>query len=120
MKKRLRLLGDNILVKMDPDADKVAGGLLFKPEEAYETILRTGEVIAVGPGRHAKRGERDLGTRIPLGVEVGEGVVFNRFIASNTKTAEALHQFVLEKSEALIRPNDILLAYDRKNPISFI
>lgn len=118
-KKELRLLGDNILVRMDPDTDKVLGGLLFKPEDAYETIMRTGEVISVGPGRWATDGDTPLDKRIPIGVEVGEGVVFNRFIASHTKTAEQLHQFVLEKDEAIIAPRDILLVYDRKNAPSF-
>jgi hypothetical protein len=46
-------------------------------------------------------------------------VVFNRFIASNTKSAEALHQFALDADEALIKAGDILLVYDRKEPINF-
>jgi co-chaperonin GroES (HSP10) len=119
MKKKLRLVGDNILIKMDPDSDKTASGILFKPADALETILLTGVVAAVGPGKWAKRGDRNLSTRIPVGVEVGEGVVFNRFIASNTKSAEALHQFALDADEALIKAGDILLVYDRKEPINF-
>jgi len=107
----LRLMNDWILVRMDPDSLEVAHGLLIRPEKAYDTILRTGEVMQVGPGPMAKNTAGEcLGSRIPLGVEVGEGVVFNRVIASLTKTAEALHQHVLEKDEALIRPNDILLS----------
>ena len=109
---RLRPCGNNILVKMDPDSDKVADGLLFKPEGAYDSILRTGEVIDVGPGAISPKN----GERVPTGVEKGDGVVFNRFIAGHTKTAEALHQFTLSKDEAIIKPNDVLLVYDRKDP----
>lgn len=119
MKKKLRLMGDNILVRMDAESNRTASGVLFKPDDALETILRTGEVIAVGPGKFAKRGDQDLNTRVPICVEVGEGVVFNRFVATHTKTAEALHQFALDKDEALIKPSDILLVYDRKEPINF-
>lgn len=120
MSRGLRLMNDWILVKMDPDSNKTLSGTLYKPDEAYETALRTGKVMAVGPGPLAKKGEdRYLDFRIPVGVEVGEGVVFNRVIAIKTKTAEALHQVVLEEDEALIRPNDILLAFDHSNPPVF-
>jgi co-chaperonin GroES (HSP10) len=111
--KALRLMGDRILVKMDPEKDTVAGGVLFKPDDAYETILRTGVVTQVGPGKWTKDGKK----RMPVGVEVGEGVVFNRFIASDTKTAQALHGAVLEPDEGLLDPKDILVVYDRKEGI---
>jgi len=117
MKKKLRLMGDNILIRLDPESEKSSSGIIIKPGEAMETILRTGEIIAVGPGKHAKDKDRDLDKRVPMVVEVGEGVVINRFIASNTKTAEALHQFILDNDEALIKAGDILLVYDRKKPI---
>lgn len=114
MSRRLRLMGDRILLRMDPESNKVASGLLFKPDDAHETILRTGEVIDVGPGRWAEKENK----RIPVGVEIGEGVVFVKFVATSTKTAESL-QAHLSKDEALITPNDILLVYDRKDPPRF-
>jgi len=118
MKKRLRLMGDNILIRLDTESEKTSSGIIFRPNEAMETILRTGEVISVGPGRWAKNKDIDLDMRIPMVVEVGEGVIINRFIASNTKTAETLHQFILDEDEALIKASDILLVYDRKTPIT--
>jgi co-chaperonin GroES (HSP10) len=120
MSSRLRLMNDWILVKMDPDSDKTLSGSLFRPENAYETALCTGEVKAVGPGPLARKNEDVyLDKRIPVGVEPGEGVVFNRVVAKLTKTAESLHQFVLEEDEALLRPNDIMLVYDRKEKPRF-
>jgi co-chaperonin GroES (HSP10) len=103
---------------MDPDTTKMASGLV-RPEGAFDTILRTGVVVAVGPGTVAKKGDRYLDKTIPTGLEPGDGVVFNRVVASMTKTAEALHQAVLSKDECLIRPNDVMLVYDRKEPVRF-
>ena len=117
MKKALRLMGDNILVRLDPDSEKTSSGIIIRPKDAMETIMRTGVVIGVGPGRYAKKGDHDLDRRLPMMVEVGEGVILNRFIASNTKTAEALQQCVLDGDEALIKASDILLVYDRREPI---
>lgn len=114
MKKRLRLMGDNILVKLDSESSMTSSGLIVRPREAVETILRTGEVIATGPGKRSKKGDK----LVPTGVEVGDGVVFNRFVASNTKTAEALHQYVLDENEGLIKGSDVLLVYDRESPIN--
>jgi co-chaperonin GroES (HSP10) len=117
---KLRLLGDYVLVRMDPDTDKVAGGVLYKPDAAFETLLRTGEVLALGPGKEAKRNGMPTGKRLPIDLKIGDGVVFNRFIASNTKTAEAMHrQHVLDENEALIRPNDVLLVFDREEAPRF-
>jgi len=114
MSRRLRLMGDRVLIRLDPESDKTMSGLLFKPDDAHESVLRTGEVIDVGPGRWTEKGDK----RIPLGVEIGEGVVFIKFVATNTKTAESL-QMHLNEGEALITPNDILLVYDRKEPPRF-
>jgi len=114
MSRRLRLMNDRILLRLDPESNKVASGLLFKPDDAHESILRTGEVIDVGPGRWADKGDQ----RIPVGVEIGEGVLFIKFVATSTKTAESL-QAHLAKDEALITPNDVLLVYDRKDPPRF-
>lgn len=114
MSRRLRLMGDRILVRVDPESDMVASGLLFKPDDAHETIIQTGEVLDVGPGRWAERKNE----RIPVGVEPGEGVVFIKFVATNTKTAQAL-QAHLNDNEALLTPNDVLLVYDRREGLKF-
>ena len=118
MSRRLRLLGDRVLIKMDPESDMMASGLLHKPEVAHDGIMRTAEVMQVGPGKWKEKKGMPTRERIPVGVEVGEGVVFIKFVADSTKTAQAL-QFHLEKDEAILSPNDVLLVYDRKNPPEF-
>ena len=97
----------------------MAGGLLHRPEVAHDTALGTGEVIDVGPGPWSnpeEPGEKPV--RIPVGLEIGEGVVFTKFLA-NTRTNEQLRQWHLGPDVLIIKPNDVLLAYDRKNPPEF-
>jgi len=113
-------MNDWVLVKMDPQSERTISGILYKPDGAYETILRTGFVVDVGPGPLAKKGEdRYLDFHVPTGLEKGDGVVFNDIIATKTKTAEAVRQAALGKDECLIRPNDVLLVFDREHPPRF-
>lgn len=108
----MRVLNDWIHIKLDPDEEKV--GTLYKPQGAYDHILRTAEVLQVGPGKRCK----DVDRREPMGVEPGEGVVFIRFVADSTKTAQSI-QATLGEDEALIRVGDVMLVYDRKDPPRF-
>jgi co-chaperonin GroES (HSP10) len=64
----MQLLHDWLLVRMEPIQEKV--GSLFT---VHGERVRKGEVLAVGPGK-----ARADGVRIPMGVEVGEVVVFYR------------------------------------------
>ena len=104
----MKLLNDWIHIRLDPDQEKVGDGVLYKPDGAYEHVLRTAEVIAVGPGRWCESGEK----RVPIDLKPGDGVVFIRFVADGTKTGQAI-QAILGKDEALIRSSDVLLVYDR-------
>lgn len=111
---RLReLLGENVLVKMDPEKETVAGGLLVKPETAHEHVLRTGEVVRVGKGKRSKK----TGDHLPMTLQPGDGVVFVRFMA-DTKTSEAL-QYHFGKDHVLLKEGDVLLAYDRADAPEF-
>lgn len=64
----LRPTGDGVLVRMDPIPEKQ--GLVFLPAGGR---VRTGEVLAVGPGRRTKQG-----TVIPMDLEKGERIAFYR------------------------------------------
>lgn len=108
MSVRVQPLNDRIRVRIDPDS-KISSGGIVKPDGAHEGVLATGVVLDVGPGCWARKGMK----REPVGVEKGEGVVFVKF-HHLTKTNEAL-QVYLGDDELLLRPADILLAYDRKD-----
>lgn len=119
MPKGLRLMNDWILIQLDEDTNILPSGLI-KPDGAYDTVLKTGKVMQVGPGRWAEKDECPLNVRIPVGVEVGDGVVFNRFVATKTETAKAVRQAALSENEALIRPSDVMLIFDHKNKPRFV
>jgi chaperonin GroES len=66
-----RCLNDQILVKRSEPNEFY--GSIFIPESAREKTEQ-GVVVAVGPGLMT-----DEGKRIPLGVQVGEGVKFSKY-----------------------------------------
>jgi len=108
----MKVLNDWVHIKLDPDEELV--GSIIKPQDAYDHILRTAEVLQVGPGKRCK----EVDAREPVGLAPGDGVLFIRFVADSTKTAQSI-QASLGKDEALIRQSDVLLAYDRKDPPRF-
>jgi hypothetical protein len=65
-------------------------------------------VLQAGPGKWAKKAD----VRVPVGVVEGDGVVFVKFVATFTKTAQAI-QSVVGETRAILKPEDILLVYDR-------
>jgi len=66
-----RCLNDQILIKRSEPEQFY--GTIFVPESAREKAEQ-GVVVAVGPGLLT-----DDGKRIPLGVQVGEGVKFSKY-----------------------------------------
>ena len=105
----IKPMNDRIRVRIDPEKKVTAGGIVV-PETSTEGVLATGEVIDVGPGCWAEKGNK----RVSPGVEKGEGVVFIKF-HHLTKTNEGV-QHIIGKDELLLQPKDILLVYDRKEP----
>lgn len=66
-------LGDRVLCRRDPVPDQSSGGIIL-PEKGRQNE-RSGEVVAVGPGRwNVERGERD-----PMNVKVGDHILFPRY-----------------------------------------
>jgi len=64
-------LGDRVLVReLKKEGEKIVSGIII-PESANEDRgARKGEVIAVGPGKY------DDGVLVPMGVKVGDNVLF--------------------------------------------
>lgn len=65
-------LDDRVVVKPLEAEETTAGGIVL-PDAAKEKPQR-GEVVAVGPGRLL-----DSGERCPVGVEVGDEVLFGKY-----------------------------------------
>ncbi len=70
---RLEPLDDRIVVRPNESEERTASGLVI-PDTAKEKPQQ-GEVIAAGPGRRADQS----GEIIPLGVSVGDTVVYSKY-----------------------------------------
>ena len=71
-------LHDKVLVKRTEEEEKSAGGIVL-PGSATEKPSQ-GEVIAVGPGKKSENGDVS-----PVGVAVGETVIFGQYGGNEIK-----------------------------------
>ncbi len=75
---KFRPLHDRVVVKRIDEEQKTKGGIII-PDTAKEKPMQ-GEVLAVGPGAR-----NDKGDLIPLGVEVGDRVLFGKWSGTEVK-----------------------------------
>ncbi|WPD23255.1 MAG: co-chaperone GroES [Candidatus Electrothrix aestuarii] len=74
----IRPLNDRILVKRLEQEEKTAGGIII-PDSAKEKPAE-GEIIAVGPGKMNKAGER-----VAMDVQTGDKVLFSKYGGTDVK-----------------------------------
>ncbi len=74
----LQPLGDRLIVELLEEEEVTASGIVL-PDTAKEKPQR-GRVIAVGPGRRDDKGEL-----IPMEVEVGDEIIFNKYAGNEVK-----------------------------------
>ena len=75
---QFRPLHDRVVVKRIEEEQKTKGGIII-PDTAKEKPMQ-GEILAVGPGARNEKG--DL---IPLGVQVGDRVLFGKWSGTEIK-----------------------------------
>ena len=85
----LKPLNDRVLVKRLESEERTASGL-YIPDTAKEKPSK-GEVVAVGPGKHA-----DDGKLVPMAVKVGVMVLFNKYAGTEVKIDGAEHLVMRE------------------------
>ena len=85
----LKPLNDRVLVKRLESEERTASGL-YIPDTAKEKPSK-GEVVAVGPGKHA-----DDGKLVPMSVKVGDMVLFNKYAGTEVKIDGAEHLVMRE------------------------
>ena len=85
----LKPLNDRVLVKRLESEERTASGL-YIPDTAKEKPSK-GEVVAVGPGKHA-----DDGKLVPKAVKVGDMVLFNKYAGTEVKIDGAEHLVMRE------------------------
>lgn len=93
-KKIKKPLRDQVVVSKEAESEKTAGGLLYKPATAEDKHV-VGVVVAVGSGRVSL-----TGTIVPVEVEVGEQVMFNKNMATEVKTGD--QTFYILREDQLI------------------
>ncbi len=74
----LRPLGTKVVVEPSEKEEKTAGGIVL-PDTAKQKSIE-GKVIAVGKGRTL-----DDGTVVPLGVSVGQTVIYSKYGGTEIK-----------------------------------
>ncbi len=74
----LRPLGTKVVVEPSEKEEKTAGGIVL-PDTAQQKSIE-GKVIAVGKGRTL-----DDGTVVPLGVSVGQTVIYSKYGGTEIK-----------------------------------
>jgi chaperonin GroES len=75
---RFKPLHDRVVVKRIEEEQKTKGGILI-PDTAKEKPMQ-GEVLAVGPGAR-----NEAGDLIPMGVKVGDRVLFGKWSGTEVK-----------------------------------
>lgn len=91
---KLRPLHDRVIIKR-MEEEKVSTGGIVIPDSATEKPIR-GEVIAVGTGKIL-----DDGSVRPMGVKVGEQVLFGKYSGTEVK---------IEDEELLVMREEDLMA----------
>lgn len=77
---KLRINGARVLVKEEKLSDTLASGIVMPGRDKQQT--NKGVVIAVGDGSMLENG-----TKIPIGVSVGETVLYSSFSGSPVKVS---------------------------------
>jgi chaperonin GroES len=75
---KLRPLHDRVVVKRLAEERQSAGGIVIPDTAAEKPSM--GEVVAIGPGK-----TDDNGKLIPMGVKVGEKILFGKYSGQEFK-----------------------------------
>ena len=81
---KFKPLHDKVLVRRTEEEEKSAGGIVL-PGSATEKPSQ-GEVVAVGPGKKTENGDVS-----PVGVAVGDTVIFGQYGGNEIKIDEILY-----------------------------
>jgi chaperonin GroES len=90
---KLKPLHDQVLVLRVESETKTTGGIII-PDSAKEKPYQ-GEIIAVGPGRVDKDGKR-----MPLDVQKGDRVLFQRYAGTEVKI-EGIEHLMMREDDIL-------------------
>ena len=89
MATKIRPLHDRVIVKRIEEEAKTKGGIII-PDTAKEKP-QEGKVVAAGPGRF------DDGKLIPLGVKMGDKILFGKYSGTEIKLDGEEHLIMREE-----------------------
>jgi len=87
---KLKPLGDNVILEPISDIDTTHSGIII-PETVSKGRQQKGRVLAVGPGRLKRNGDR-----APMNVTVGDVVVFAQYAEKEVKLGDREYMVVGE------------------------
>jgi chaperonin GroES len=101
---KFRPLHDRVVIKRVEEEQKTKGGIII-PDTAKEKPQQ-GEVLAVGPGARNEKG--DL---IPMGVKVGDRVLFGKWSGTEVKI-EGEELLIMKESDimGILEPDNVAAA----------
>lgn len=119
--RKIRLINERLLVKMDEESDTTESGLLFKPDNAHEHAYATGEILAFGYVHERKLKGTSKTKRVkepyPIpDIEVGLKCCFVKFRKlqdSNIKVQQSFGDGIL-----ILKPEDLLFVFPRGQSIT--
>lgn len=91
---KLRPLGDRVIVKPIAEEEATKAGIIL-PDTVEKEKSEKGEVISVGPGKRLENG-----TLQPVGVAVGQKVVFKKYSPDEIKI-EGVEYFILKEEDLM-------------------
>lgn len=90
----IKPLHDHVIVKPIEGSEATAAGIIL-PDTVDKEKPEKGEVVAVGPGRLLESGER-----APLGVQIGNKVLFKKYSPDEIKV-DGRELLVLRESDII-------------------
>jgi len=88
-------LGDRVLIRALEESEQKVGGIII-PDTAKEKPQQ-GEVVAAGPGRRKKTGER-----VPLEVKAGDRILYGKYSGTEVNM-DGQTFLILHEDEILAR-----------------
>lgn len=88
-------LGDRVLIRALEESEQKVGGIII-PDTAKEKPQQ-GEVVAAGPGKRKKTGER-----VPLEVKTGDRILYGKYSGTEVNM-DGQTYLILHEDEILAR-----------------
>lgn len=91
---KIKPLSDYILIEPLKEEEKTKSGIIL-PETADKEQPQEGKVVAVGPGKQLKSGQK-----LPIDVKIGDKVLFRKYGPDEIKVDD--QEYLIAKQEDIL------------------